>query len=307
MKTLYVITTNQCQLSCPFCYTKFIPSFNESKEASHIDIDMAAEVINIREYDHVIFHGGEPLLYPDIVMGIMDKVKKKDVVFGIQTNLAFKDLSKDQLKCLYRMKHGYGTSYSIDRFPDDILKNNIIHNIHMLNTVGIRSNIIVTITEDQINKQNPYALKSFLDSLDTDYIIFERPILPINTLKTEYKKCTQLYEEVDKYLETCYKIFDRDKTNIFSLVSNSVRTNSPMYDNHCSFWTETLYYDRLKMGCPSLEKKKVDDRAKMIECLQCDYYKYCKGDCECFNYACAFPKKTFSAVLKDIRKENSNE
>ena len=67
--TLYIITTEECNMNCPFCYTKFVPDFNIDKhKSSHINEEMAASIINMgnilnkTKYDNIIFHGGEPLL-----------------------------------------------------------------------------------------------------------------------------------------------------------------------------------------------------------------------------------------------------
>ena len=32
LNTLYIITTEQCQMSCPFCYCKFVPQFKDFKK-----------------------------------------------------------------------------------------------------------------------------------------------------------------------------------------------------------------------------------------------------------------------------------
>ena len=117
--------TNQCQLNCKFCYTHVVPQFNSQEKRDCIDPEMVIDKINngidlndkLVKFDNIIFHGGEPLLYPKEIMQIMDGVKDKKIHFEVQTNMAYKTLTQDQLKLLTRLGT-YGTSYSYDRFPE---------------------------------------------------------------------------------------------------------------------------------------------------------------------------------------------
>ena len=304
LKTLYITTTNQCQLKCPFCYTKFIPQFNSNTEKDHIDPDMVLKVIKKNKYNIVVFHGGEPLLYPEVISDIVNRVDDKNVKFAIQSNLAFQALSQKQIEALLLMSGGYGTSYNVDRFagiPD--IRKQWENNIKELSTYGLECSVIVTITEDQINKQNPWSLKKFFDNIGVNYIIFERPIFKQEDILNDKQKYINLYHAVDNYMGECVKIFPKWQTNLFDLFQNSIDNKTPFYDNHCSEWTHTLYYKTLKYGCPSLESRNISNRDMIEECLQCDFYPYCKGDCECFNHVCAFPKNTFKTVYTMLSKE----
>ena len=57
----------------------------------------------------------------------------------------------------------------------------------------------------------------------------------------------------------------------------------------------------------TLEKINVQDNKRNTECLQCPYFKYCMGDCECMNIVCAFPKNTFKAVSDYLKEEQSRK
>lgn len=304
MKTLYIVVTNDCQLQCPFCYTNFIPQFKENKTSNTINTDMVATLINNglngEKFDYVIFHGGEPLLYPNIINDILDKVKV-NTSFSIQTNLAYKELSKEQLKVMVRLSDGYGTSYNVDRFENNKqAEEYFIHNIKELNSLGIDGTLLVTVTENQINKQNPSALYEYIKKLGIKKVVLERPILPLEKLKNERTTCEELYEEVDKYLMQCVMIFPKDMTNLFWLVEKSVNHGLTLYDTQCSNKTYTLYNDYLKYGCPSLEKRNVNNSEMKERCFRCKYYQYCGSDCECFNYVCAFPKRMFDYIKGEL-------
>lgn len=311
MSSLYVLMTDQCQLNCPFCYCNFIPDMKLNKEKTHIDCDKVIYMINNglngNKFNDVIFHGGEPLLYAKEINYILDKIKIDNSFktrFSIQTNLIYKELLQEQIKLLARLG-GYGTSYSKDRFynrpnGEQNLKY-FINNIKELDRFGIKGSLLVTITELQINKMNPYTLKRFIEHNLTgiNYIIFERPIYPIELVTKDPRKYEGIYEEVDKYMSQCIDIFDKEKINLYHLIKNTSNIN-PLYPVNCSDFTYTMNNEYLKYGCPSLEKHEKYTRK---QCLVCKYFQYCKGDCECLNYICAFPKKTFEKVKKICMNE----
>ena len=307
MKTLYVITTEQCQMNCPFCYTQFVPQFNTSFKKDAICADMVANVINKgidgEPFTYVIFHGGEPLLYPETILEIMDKVSV-DTEFSVQSNLGFKQLSQEQLKVLTRLK-SYGTSYNVDRFDkgNAIFKFYFQDNVKLLNSMGLEGTVLITITQDQIDKQNPFALYKYIKSLGIKKVVFERPIFPIRDIKKNKEKYAKLYEDVDKYLRVCAGIFPPDMTNLFWLVEKALEHGLTLYDTKCSNNTYTLFQDRIKYGCPSLENRNEDNKDMLSQCLQCKYYKHCGMDCECFNHVCAFPKQTFDYIKKKIEEK----
>lgn len=310
MNSLYVIMTNQCQLNCKFCYTHFVPQFNSQEKRDCIDPEMVIDKINngielngeLVKFDNIIFHGGEPLLYPKEIMQIMDGVKDKKIHFEVQTNMAYKTLTQDQLKLLTKLGT-YGTSYSYDRFPEyygcdgECAKSYFEHNIKQLGEMNIRCSVLITVTEEQIKKQNPLFLFEYLKSLGdgVDYIILERPIFPINEVKNNKEKYERFYKEVDAYMLEFCRIADKYyRINIPDYIERIKEYHVPLYHNHCSEFTYTLYNNKLKLGCPSLEVRGYDDKEKIsTECLECRYYEYCKSDCECMNIVCAFPKKTF--------------
>ena len=120
--SLYVITTEECNMNCPFCYTKFVPDFKDTNEESHINENMAASIINIgniinkTKYDRIIFHGGEPLLYPKTINNIINNVKY-DPEYSIQTNLICLLINKITLDVYYHYASASVTPVS--KFTDN--------------------------------------------------------------------------------------------------------------------------------------------------------------------------------------------
>ena len=304
MKTLYIVTTEQCQMNCPFCYTQFIPQFNESFNKDSICSKMVIDVINNgidgEPFTYVIFHGGEPLLYPDTILEVINGVKVR-TDFSVQSNLAYEQLSQKQLEVLVKLK-GYGTSYSVDRFEgyNYRYKEYFENNVKLLNSMGLEGTVLITITPAQIDKQNPWALYDYIKSLGIQKVVFERPIYPMKDILADKAKYTKLYHEVDRYLKACASIFPPDMTNLYWLVEKALEHGLTLYDTHCSNNTYTLFNKKLKYGCPSLENRNEKNTDMLQECLQCEYYKYCGMDCECFNHVCAFPKETFDYIKEQL-------
>ena len=287
MNSLYLIMTESCQMNCPFCYTKFCTGFEN--DDSVLDPDIAVKVIKkgftrdnktFEPFDHIIFHGGEPLLYPDNISYIIDKVVQFNpkIDFGIQTNLAYKELSKKQIQLLIRLG-GYGT-------------------------------LLITITEDHINNQSPQHLAQYIKEKygDIKYVKLERAIYPINDILKDPAKYTRIYERIDEYLKQCLFEFPRELSDLYDNILHSIQNNTKWYPTKCSIFTASLYKDQVKYGCPSRE---IDDNYKDIEkiqsmCLNCNYFKWCGGDCECMNGVCTFPKKSFDTVysIEELEKRN---
>lgn len=324
METLYVITTNQCNMNCPFCYTKFVPNFDNPKfnienPTNHIHPNYLIKLINngwkttkngIKYFDNIVFHGGEPLLYPKVLLEVMDNITRTNIHYCIQSNLAFKDLSKDQMNLLIRL-NTYGTSYSLDRFKNNKEKEKyFIKNCIELNEIGLEGSLLVTITEDQINYQRAEYLWEYIEKLNMKYIILERPIYPIRLIEKNKSYYENLYNKIDEYLLQCCKIMPKEKLNLPFLVDNTSKYGCTLYPTKCSKFTYTYYETKgnpkIKLGCPSLENINYNDKEKLVKCISCDYFKYCKGDCECMTNICTFPKKTFS-YLQSIEQINKKE
>ena len=319
MNSLYLIMTESCQMNCPFCYTKFCTGFEN--DDSILDPDIAVKVIKkgftrdnktFEPFDHIIFHGGEPLLYPDNISYIIDKVVQFNpkIDFGIQTNLAYKELSKKQIQLLIRLG-GYGTSYSYDRFAgQEDIERMVINNIKYLATLGVYGTLLITITEDHINNQSPQHLAQYIKEKygDIKYVKLERAIYPINDILKDPAKYTRIYERIDEYLKQCLFEFPRELSDLYDNILHSIQNNTKWYPTKCSMFTASLYKDQVKYGCPSRE---IDDNYKDIEkiqsmCLNCNYFKWCGGDCECMNGVCTFPKKSFDMIysLEELEKRN---
>ena len=84
MRTLYIVITNKCTLSCSYC---FYNTGLSQKSLSDIKIEeILGKIKPLSKYfDHVIFTGGEALLINDIFL-LASEFKKNKVKTSIITN-----------------------------------------------------------------------------------------------------------------------------------------------------------------------------------------------------------------------------
>ena len=278
--------TDSCNLQCPFCYVK--------QQPSHLDADKAIEYIKKHQPHKVVFHGGEPLLQATAILRIMDAAPEV-AEFSITSNLML-PLTDERLEVIKRC--GLATSYSVDRFSSPRQVAQFKSAIDEVKEYG-KITILVTLSEAQLNEP-PADLCKTLTWLDGDYIYFERLRDDSIDSAEEYE---QLYRKTDEYL---YEIFSKelipsDKNVLLLQMKEALTNNTPVFCMDCSKDVTTLLTDGISTtSCPNgnLIKEK-----KLRQCLTCDIFQFCRGDCSSFGkHSCSFPKKTFIY----IKEANTN-
>lgn len=311
-KTLYISVTNKCQLHCPFCFNKFVEGFQNDKE--ELTPEKVIELVKENGYTTIDFLGGEPLLNPQFIIDIVDHFKYSDKAFCISSNLAFKPLSDLQIEALRKIqkysnsKVSVGTSYNIDRFEAtdylDLWKKNMLE----LDEFGINVGVTVTLTENQC-EQSVDDLKLLLESVKYKSVNLERCNYSKPQDEVELEHIKQISHKIDLYLKECFKKFPLDKNYQFARYYDSAYNRVALMDPHCSYHTDIIFCDgNLKHGCCSNGVQE-DDRdllkQKIIKnnCLICEFYDFCKGDCECNRWTCTFPKETLQYIRELIWRE----
>ena len=105
-QVMYLKVTENCNMKCPFCY---VP-----KKPIYMTKDIAYQAIDTYNPDYIIFHGGEPLLNPDLILKVMEKYPDKE--YSMTSNMVI-GIGEQQSKILEKLGPGnVATSYSIDRF-----------------------------------------------------------------------------------------------------------------------------------------------------------------------------------------------
>lgn len=332
MKVLYVTLTNKCQLNCPFCFNKFVDNFKYN--SSLLQSDTAINNILNKDPDIVSFIGGEPLLYPELMIKIMNYFRDKDIknnrkrCWCVSSNLYYNDLynqnnkkNKERIECLKLMQDisdeevTIGTSYTIDRFntgPKDyfkVFKDNMLY----LDSIGLRVGVTVTITKEQI-KQPVEELKRVLESVKYKCVNIERCIYPYTRNENNIETLNEFYKKTDEYILNCFKIFPKEMNYQYDRFYQCAKFKIPFANPQCSKETWSVYYNGLTPCCPlnntndiDLLNRRLQDKYKKYKCLECDYFPYCRGDCECNRSVCAFPKKTIDYMIKVVKEENESK
>ncbi len=276
--------TDSCNLHCPFCYVK--------QQPANLDADKAIAYIKAHRPREVIFHGGEPLLRAADILKIMGAVPEV-AEFSITSNLML-PLTDERIEVIKRC--GIATSYSMDRFNSPEQLTQFKTAVDKVKEYG-KVTILVTLSMPQLNEA-PESLCRTLNYLGGDYVTFER--LRDDSIDSieEYE---QLYRKTDEYL---YEIFSRelipqDKNVLLMQMKQALATNTPVFYTACAQNVTTLLTDGVSTtSCPNgnLIKEK-----RLRQCLTCDLFQFCRGDCPSFGkLSCSFPKKTFTYVKEAI-------
>ena len=281
MYTMYLKLTESCNMKCPFCYI--------NQKDNKMTLDIALTAIDKYKPKKIVFHGGEPLLEKKLILSILKE--RPEYNYSITTNLTV-NIDKD-IKYILR-KCSVATSYSYDRFPDKELykkfKNNF-KKVLKLNNITL----LVTLTKEQIRRPIE-ELGNVIKELNPTNITLERVRLDNITDIEEYKS---LYEDTDNYLFDIFSnnIIPIEKNNLYYMIERSIIDNTTTFNINCDKNTITVNPDGSTLTCPNGLIKK----SKLRECLNCDIYQYCKGDCQSFsNISCSFPKKTLKYIEGNV-------
>lgn len=272
--TMYLKITDSCNLRCPFCYV--------NKNNKIMALDNAVNVIKRYNPKKIIFHGGEPLLFPALIINIMDALP--DYEYSITSNLVF-DLNDIQRKVLSRCD--VATSYSVDRFNKDtfrIFKDNISW-LKKIKDITL----LVTLSYEQL-KQEPNRLIENINELDCRYVLFER--LFINGNDNNLSLLT------DNYLLKLMQLYKTESNVLRNQMIYSLSHNCAVFNDDCQNKVITINSDMSTQSCPNSQYLK---QTKKKGCLSCEFYQYCRGDCLSFQNTCMFPKNTFKYIKEEYK------
>lgn len=300
--TLYLNITNQCNLNCEYCY------IHDKKDYEKVaSLGNLINAIDTYLPQQVVITGGEPLLYPELIQALLrhyDSTLSRHWDVILCTNLYYKELSKAQLDAI-KMVDYIQTSYSIDRTKIagnilDYIKNNTKAIKEECKNIGA-VDCIFTITQDQLTMNPGREIKLLLDtgidSIDIESISYNSKI-DVNWQK--------YYDQVDDYVNTCCEFIPYDKNALYQSWDRAFKENLySMNCNMCSFGCAKTYDNgKIFNRCNCLVDKEERKIKFMSKCIDCDYYTYCKMDCERYGNYCGFLKKTFSNYLnKKVSKE----
>ena len=272
--TMYLKTTEDCNMRCPFCYVPRKPIYMTEETAYN--------AINKYDPNFIIFHGGEPLLNPDVILKVMEKYPDKK--YSMTSNMVI-PIDEKRLEILKKLNYSIATSYSIDRFHNPKEYEKFKNNIKLLKNFTL----LVTISKGQL-KQKPEKLMEIINELNPEYVDLERVSIP----DIQEDELT-IYQWIDNYMCKMFDLLPKEKNMLYIRMKNAIKYNIYTYNTKCTDSIITINADGTTVSCPNSCVSANKEKRSPV-CFTCDIFQYCGGDCETFYGYCKFPKKTFLKV-----------
>ena len=326
MKKIYIKTTEACQLKCRHCYI----GDNRAKKAFFDEKKVIAWIkSNVKDEElQITFHGGEPFLCPLSKMQaicdafpyayidattnlIYEPGKMKDIIGFIKKSFRSRKSKTPFIKTSW--------DYRI-RFSDE-QETLFWNNIGMIQSAGIDILVITCLTEPLIKGITAETFYQYMKSHHVHSINFER--LTENT--TADKSLIPKYEDIDNWLLRLYQTWKSDEEKIYIDFFENIRAavHGDYVDCRkrcCMQEVRTINADGTIGGCPNTAVKNFfadteghynkELHFKLIqkecrphmECLACELYKVCHGDCHQLSWqenVCPEPKKLVKEIIHD--------
>lgn len=327
--TVYVKTTETCQLNCKHCFTNGINGrkiyFNPDKTVSWIKKLKTAYKDNPIHFE---FHGGEPFLAPiKDLRKVVAETKNlwNDCSYGITSNLVL-NLDKEKVDFIQEdLKGIIGTSWDKSiRFTNTKQYDLWESNVKYLKSLNCYVTVFVSVTKELCNSDPEHIIKYF-NSLGIDSVDFERltnhgnaklhpDIFPSNKEQDEW--FLKLYNSSTKKLWKDSFLDSIVKTRV-----NGSQTATFCRD--CEQKLFTINADGTISGCPNAAPEEVyghiddeiwdliwnpkrqrlicEEAARDPRCYSCEVFDLCGSGCHQLEWDethCPSPKSLFK-LLKE--------
>lgn len=312
MRTIYVKTTDTCNLNCSHCFTS-------GRNGGRTVWDLVATQKWIQEFMelnsktdqyHLELHGGEPFLVPPFMLwDFVEPFKDmENVSIGATSNLVYK-LDQDIVDFIKGpMRSRIATSWDGGiRFENQKQYDLWIKNIKYLKSIGVRIKLFVSVTRD-LTESDVEAFLVHMTDIGADEISLERLtpdgnaqentyIFPNNeTQDLWYLKLYKAYKETGRTwpfkIETLDQIQEKVEFNVVKTGTNCrdceqklVTINADGTMGGCPNTAPTKNYSNVKES-PKLflsSEGRLNEIVKELNfnpmCLQCDVFSLCGGDC----------------------------
>lgn len=300
MKAINIWVTTKCNLDCEYCYEHNI---KDKLSISEKDITWLVEFVGFFSKNEpkvaVNFHGGEPLLYIDIIEEICNRLEiiRDNWILSLTTNGTL--ISKDNIKTI--KKHSINLSVSIDGTKENHNKLRKYHNkagsydkciqgikMALSESIDIRGRMTVTpdnceqlyeniISINSLGIKNIVAVPNLYDEEWTDNMVFK--------IEEDIKRLKQKRGNIDfVFLEesTCKKgICMGGKNEI------NITPNLDIYPCACVVGIEEFKIGNLRkktwnnnviMQIEKMNEEQVDD------CIGCVFFSMCiTSRCRLYN------------------------
>lgn len=334
--SVYIKTTDTCQLNCSHCYTE-----GSKKDKYFFKPDKIIEFFKkfrdqYPEVKHIVFsfHGGEPMLAPVYQMYNLKLELEKlfsSCEFRIQTNLVY-ELTEQKIEFLNSLD-SIGTSWDIDlRFKTESTLSMWLHNTTKLIDKGNPLTVVTCLSKATIAYPPKYIL-NWIASLGFKYVLFER-ISPTGNAEIN-KNIIPNNSDIDDWLLRMYecsveeKLYDKIHNLFLSSVMSSYvnKQHQGCRTRSCERNVITINADGTIGGCPDSAPIKfygnIDQDPKEVftsnervlsiacemcrdpRCYTCPVFDNCNGDCYQLKWdeQCPAPKK----LMLKMKEENDIE
>lgn len=315
--TIYLKLTNRCNLKCDHCFNEMMNNHNDMNDiVVKKSIQWINDFVQNHCNDDVgcQLFGGEPCLTdPNILLDIIRQTNKSNVYWSVTTNLVY-PLTDRHIE-LFNMMQPYHdrsikliqTSWDpVVRFKSKRQLSQWTDNVHSLINNGIEVQPTICITSALISDYTPEAVFDYMKALGVNRINFERLTYTgraINQTISINKNTIPLIpnnRQIDQWLFDAYKTSKQPKYQhitipIFQGVEQSIKGEFlGCRARKCMQTVYTINPDGSIGGCPNtacyapnnvntiqwFDNKLIkQEQIRNNNCLTCNYYQYCNGDC----------------------------
>ena len=310
MITVYIKPTEKCNLKCQHCF-----NINNQNEIDYEKLYLFLANINkLYGNGYFILHGGEPLL--NNKDKLIDLIKAfPDNKWGMTSNLTL-DLS-DKDEALVSLLDEMSTSFDLKmRFTNIKMLLKWYRNVKRITKINKDITINFCATKYLINI-NPAKILKLVSDLGIEKYNIETYIPGDEVLNVAYSELDDWLCELYKQNKQYPKITNTNFTEMKYLLSNDVPS---CHTISCCRSTITINSDNTIGNCAADAHSNLigtlDDKADTIikkvasikrkiknECLQCEWYNNCYGECRVHSWQdnrCSFPIKLASIMRKDF-------
>lgn len=325
---IYIKLTNSCNLQCKHCFNEIMGNHNSmSNNTLNKTIDWLQKFKqnHLNDVINMSLHGGEPMLYNlDKILYLLNSTKNLKLKWCITTNLIY-NLTEKHFEIFNKMqpfdnKPMIMTSYDFGdlRFQQENLRNLWKSNVKLIISKNIDIQPIICISDYVVKNIKPIEIFNLLQSLNIKKFNFERIT---ETGRASINNIKPLNKDMDKWLLNAYKIYENTDLicPLFESINQSIKgIFLGCRARKCMERVITINPDGTIAGCPNIanmtygnldginECKKCEliklEQTKRNECLICQYYKYCNGDCFQLNWdtsGCSGLKSIYEYILKN--------
>lgn len=330
--SVYVKTTETCNLNCSHCFTNGI-------NGAKIYFDPVATANWVNQLNdgkrncHFEYHGGEPMLAPtkdlfEFFFRVFD-VWEERATFGITTNLTYK-LTEDKLDFFSHVLdwNRIGTSWDPTiRFANEKQRKLWENNVKELTSMNFHLKAFISLSKDVV-AMSPRKIADYLMSLGIKEISWERithngsavnntSIYPTNAALQDFfmrvhKENADIREEFqDVFMETVYNKFEKGLLHQGTFCRDCEQKlftiNADGTIAGCPNSAPTDYYGHI--STPAVDVINTPKRQDIIaqeiflrdaRCYTCPVFAYCHSDCHQLQWqddVCPAPKTLMMELL----------